>query len=307
MNILRSPTRSGLSSGRSDSQPNLSSCDPQQEFPETPKITHRNKRKFIDDNSQIKEEISELRKQTAQIMGILTTLRDSQTAFIEKITNDISDIKNEINDIKKSTNYLKTEQSSMKSDIANMLNKNNATDNKIKNLESEVQKFKVYQASFTPKTSSTMEANFEHILNEFKERETRSKNVIITGIKEPISDNKDERKKIDSSEVMKILKLIETDCPSPLTIFRLGKFQSNKHRSIKVCFASNVTTKSILRNKYKLDKTTISIYSDQTPQQQAYLKQLKEELKRRMDMGEKNLRIKFIKNIPKIIEITPKN
>ena len=81
-----------------------------------------------------------------------------------------------------------------------MLNKNNATDNKIKNLESEVQKFKVYQASSTPNTSITMEANFEHILNEIKERETRSKNVIIIGVKEPISDNKDEHKKIDSSE-----------------------------------------------------------------------------------------------------------
>lgn len=303
MNILRSPTGSGFGSCRSDSQPNLSSCDPIQEFPDTPKITHRNKRKFFDDNSHIKEEISELRKQTGQIMGILTSLRDSQAAFIEKISNDISVIKNEINDIKNSTTILKSDQNSMKSDILDIVNKNNASENKIKRLESDLQEFKISMAN----SSSSTTATYEHIFKEINERETRSKNVIITGIKEPYEINKDKRISTDSSQVVKILRSIDENCPTPEKIFRLGKFQTNKHRAIKVCFATNKTPKLILRNKHKIDSNTISIYSDQTPQQQVYLTQLKEELKRRTDAGENNLRIKFVKNIPKIIKVTSKN
>ncbi|CAH2095513.1 unnamed protein product [Euphydryas editha] len=61
MSLLRSPTGSGLSGSRSDSQPNLSSYNKLSEFSEIPSVTHRSKRKFTDETTCMKEEIAELR------------------------------------------------------------------------------------------------------------------------------------------------------------------------------------------------------------------------------------------------------
>ena len=44
------------------------------------------------------------------------------------------------------------------------------------------------------------------------------------------------------------------------------------------------------------------IYSDQTPNQQIYLQNLKEEMTRRNNEGEEDLTIKYIKGIPKIVK-----
>lgn len=307
MSLLRSPTGSGLSGSRSDSQPNLSSCNQPSEFSESSTITYRNKRKFIDDNTYIREEIAELRTQTSKIMTILTSLRDNQNEFIEKINKDVNDIKNQISDIKITTDYLKAEQNIIKTDISDIVNKNVAIECKIKNLETEFQLLKENQTQTNPTMISFNETHFQDMLNEINERETRNKNIIINGIKEQESNDKDQRKNLDTKEVVEIIKSINNDCPSPLKVFRLGKFQSNINRPIKVCFASQEIAKSILRNKNKANKDSISIYSDQTPQQRKYLSHLKEELKKQIGMGKKNLTIKFIKNVPKIVEVPPKN
>ncbi|KAJ3646450.1 hypothetical protein Zmor_024038 [Zophobas morio] len=44
-----------------------------------------------------------------------------------------------------------------------------------------------------------------------------------------------------------------------------------------------------------------SIVSDKTPQQLAYYKEVKQQLKTRMDNGETNLRIRHINDVPKIV------
>lgn len=65
--------------------------------------------------------------------------------------------------------------------------------------------------------------------------------------------------------------------------------------------------KTILRHRNNIKSDVIKIFSDQTPQQQAYMKTLKDELRRRIDDGDKDLTIKYVKGVPKITKLLPKN
>ncbi|KOB70827.1 Uncharacterized protein OBRU01_14670 [Operophtera brumata] len=169
-------------------------------------------------------------------------------------------------------------------------------------LKSDVSKLKSISSS-PPTTSGTLET----MMSEIRERQERSKNIIIMGVSEPLSDNIDERKSLDRKEVLKITGILNPDCLEPTYIVRIGKFNSNKHRPIKVCYGAQDTVKSLLRNKSNIKLDGLKVFSDQTPQQQMYMKHLKEQLKQRSDDGDRDLTINYIKGVPKIIKILPKH
>lgn len=303
MSVLRSPTRSGLI-GRSDSQPNLSTDDNKSEYDDTLKVTFRNKRKQPDDNDYIRTEISEMRKQMSQMMEMLTSLTSTQNAFTQKMAQDVSTIKDQITSIKSATDNLAKEQNNIKSDVITLRNENIATEKKVEGLQQTVELLK--QECMYPSTCST-NVTQENIIAEINERELRSKNIIISGIPEPKSSNKMERIQIDKNEVTSVIKQIDNNCPEPERILRLGKYDVKKTRPIKLCFKSQETAKSILRYKNNIKTENIKIYSDQTPKQQKYLKNLKDELNRRLENGEKNLIIKYFHGVPQIVEKPSKN
>ncbi|KOB64931.1 Microtubule binding protein, partial [Operophtera brumata] len=124
------------------------------------------------------------------------------------------------------------------------------------------------------------------MISEIREREERSKNIIIMGVLEPLSDNRDERKSLDRKEVLKLTGILNPDCLEPTYIVRIGKFNSTQD-----------TVKSLLRNKSNIKLDGLKVFSDQTPQQQMYMKHLKEQLKQRSDDGDRDLTIKYIKGI----------
>jgi hypothetical protein len=145
------------------------------------------------------------------------------------------------------------------------------------------------------------------LIIELKERSLRAKNIIISGMAEPKATNTNERQKEDKEAVRNIMSTISIESPEPEKIFRLGKYQPTKTRPIKVCYESQNTAINILRRRHDLTQENIKIYSDRTPQQQAFKKHLKEELERRIASGENNIEIKYVKGIPKIIKTSSKN
>lgn len=299
MSVRRSPTGSGLASGHSGSQPNLVSEESLLEFNDDARITLRNKRKLLfGEESDIREELSDIREQLAKMMTMISTLTNKQQGFMDKISGHMAEIKEEINEIKNVTKDLKMEQKVIKDNITNLESKNDKTEKTMEKLVLDVAKLK---------TTTSRADSIECVLSEIKEREERNKNVIITDIPEPVSLNKEERKSIDKSEVLRVTRAIDTTCPEPVYIFRLGKYMPGKNRPIKVCYQTQETVKSLLRNRNNLKLGTIKLFSDQTPQQQIYIKALKEELKQRVDAGENDLMIKYIRGIPKIVKIQPKN
>lgn len=295
MSVQRSPPGSGLSG----SEPNLLSSEALSGFQNSPnQVTFRNKRKFTED---IKEELSEFREQMMHMMATITT---NQKEFMDKMSENISTIKEKVDDIKITLNNLVTEQNKLKSDISEVQLKAIATDKKLEQMQSEIDKMKENSKSTLP---SLVTSNvYESIMTEVRERELRSKNIIIVGIQEPVSTSKDERTDMDMDKVINIIKMTGVNC-LPEKLFRLGKYNPNKNRSLKVCFKSSETAISILRGKTDVKYDNIKIYSDQTPQQQEFLKNLKEEFKSRSENGENNLTIKYVKGVPKIVQIPAKN
>lgn len=181
---------------------------------------------------------------------------------------------------------------------------NIVTEKKVEGLQQTVELLK--QECMYPSTCSTNEVQ-EDIIAEVNERELRSKNIIISGIPEPESLNKVERIKIDKNEVTSVIKQIDNNFPEPERILRLGKYDVKKTRPIKLCFKSQEIAKSILRNRNNIKTENIKIYSDQTPKQQKYLKNLKDELNRRQEKEEKNLIIKYHNGVPQIVKKPSKN
>ncbi|CAG4961184.1 unnamed protein product [Parnassius apollo] len=97
----------------------------------------RNKRKRFDECEDIKEELSEIRKQMSQMMSMLTNLSLSQQEFNNKMNNDVSDIKEQMANIKTNIQNLTIEQNTIKSDILNIKSNNNITNKNVEALQSE--------------------------------------------------------------------------------------------------------------------------------------------------------------------------
>ncbi|KOB75078.1 putative tick transposon [Operophtera brumata] len=89
-------------------------------------------------------------------------------------------------------------------------------------------------------------------------------------------------------EITKIIDNLKTnsstvvyqDCPKPLKIIRLGKYNADKPRPVKVIFQSPDTPKDLLKNKLKMHEP-VKLYSDQTQVQRSYMQSLIVEIKRR--------------------------
>lgn len=318
MSVQRSPPRSGLNSARSDSYPNLTNKGQPSDETDLSQITFRNKRKLTNEGEEIKVELSEmknefiemrkqmsiLQNQMSEMMTYLASSNSMQVENFNKLNEDISTIKEQICNIKSTTENLTEEQNKLKSDIRNIKKFNSTTENKINQLESNFQRITSNSSKFVE--GMTIQTQ-EKLMIELNERNMRCNNIVISGLAETMSINPEERREYDKSAFLSIIKPIYTDCPEPEKIFRVGKYIPGKTRLLKVCFKSREIAKYILRNKQNIKESNIKIFSDQTPQQQAYIKALKEEMESRSKNGELNLGIKYFKGVPKIITSVPKN
>lgn len=312
MNIQRSPTGSDSNVGRSGSQPNLSTASNSilyKDTSDTSTITFRKKHKRGDDD-EVHAKLSGIQNQMTEMMTLLTTSINTQNESTTRIRGDIAAINNQILEIKKSMDMtdqkisnLAKEQTETKVEVQNLIGFTHTTDMKIASLESDVHKL---QVSSTNSALHVM-ASYDDVLAELSDQSNRKKNVLIAGIQEIKSNNVEKRMNSDRAEVLKTIHLISTNCPEPIRIMRVGKYNSAKNRALKVCFESEETAKIILRNKSKLKSSVLKIFADQTPHQQTRFKNLKEELSHRAKAGESNLIIKYVKGIPQIVSAPPKN
>lgn len=138
----------------------------------------------------------------------------------------------------------------------------------------------------------------QELVQELREQDIRSKNVIVFGIPESKHTRDDLRRADDTSIVENTFRSSNINA-APLSVIRLGKINKDKVRPLKLTFADSATAKSVLKCSSLL-KDNIRFKSDLTPSQQSHLKHLNSELKRRNDNGE-NLTIKYIRSVPKIV------
>lgn len=251
-----------------------------------------------------------------KILAILTRTAKTQNDKLDQIHQDLSSLRNELTEVKTTTKQIVTEQNRISQELLKIEKFKTNVEQKIEDLTKNIDSIKADMANSTTNiiaTASTATStdieSYEGMIAEFHERSIREKNVIISGINELNSDNRAERLSYDMNEVVKILELVNPGCNKPIKTIRLGKFDTNKARPLKVCFASAEEAKTILRNKTKITNETnnIKCYYDQTPCQKKMMENTRNELKRRKDAGEQNLTIRFIRGIPKIVQEQPKN
>lgn len=136
--------------------------------------------------------------------------------------------------------------------------------------------------------------------SEFIDRQSRSRNIIIFNIHEPVDNNSNNS---DDSTVKTILRNIGVDIKL-VTLQRLGK-PSNKGRPIKVTLPSISDVYKVLGSARQLKSiqtfNEVKITSDKTPKQRQHFKDLRVQLNNRLSSGEKNLTIKYFKGCPSIV------
>lgn len=253
------------------------------------------KRKQPDDLSSFRKELADFR---ADILSVLRDFTCEQNMNISKIASDISTIKQQIQGIEHKTDGIVLEQNKLKLEIASMKTCSSSTILKISSIENDIKTLQV-----TTKQVPTTTSQCEDFIVELRERITRERNIIITGIPELMSTSSKERIAYDINEATKVIRMASPDCQEPINCIRLGKFKSGSSRSLKASLISAESAKDVLRNRMKVNTNTVSIFSDKTLQQQKHIKILKEELHARQGQGEENIAIKFIKGVPKIVQL----
>lgn len=119
------------------------------------------------------------------------------------------------------------------------------------------------------------------------------------------STNKEIIKQEDCNRALNIIKKLKPDVREEyLKITRIGMPNETKTRPIKVTFSTKDEVRQIIRQKSKLNKENVYIKCDLTRNQREYLKKLVNELEQRKANGEPDLIIKYILNVPKIVNST---
>jgi hypothetical protein len=165
---------------------------------------------------------------------------------------------------------------------------------KICELQEDVNKLKLGPTLSSP----------ENIYEELADRERRANNIIIYDV--PETDNRDTSQRIahDKSEASKIIDSIVKVPIQNILVFRIGKTsnENKKPRPMKVVLPSKDKAIEVLKNKKKYKKPG-NLQSDLTPKQREHLMNLREELKRRTELGETDITIKYYKGSPRITKL----
>ncbi|KAK5647712.1 hypothetical protein RI129_002604 [Pyrocoelia pectoralis] len=131
---------------------------------------------------------------------------------------------------------------------------------------------------------------------EISERRRRENNVILFNVEE-----NDQDLNTVKTTIHQVSATVDTN---DLKVYRIGNVRTdNRPRPIIITLKSRNDVLTVLKNKntLKTNRSRIVIASDQTPLQRKYLEDLRTELATRSNNGEKDLTIKYLKGVPKII------
>lgn len=219
------------------------------------------------------------------------------------LLRQIPSLKIQIRKLEQEVQELKCAANSAKQSYADVLkvsmDNSDELKNTIKDLEMKVQNVSKPE---TPQAGSGV-SQLEPAVQEMQEREYRAANILLFGVKESDTVTKDERITQENKTVEEILQRIDSTVTREIKVRRLGKYEPQKVRPIKVTFPSKAIALGILKQRSKLSSNeAIYIKSDQTVNQRNYLKAIIAEMETRIQEGEQNLRIKYVNSVPKIIK-----
>lgn len=143
--------------------------------------------------------------------------------------------------------------------------------------------------------SDILSSNAYELSRELDERKCRSSNVIVFGA--PECSCPDE--KLANFNAKLILYGISA-CAK--FVKRLGQNQSGNPRPLKVFLNSSTEAIQVLKHRADFSRDSMQVRNDYTPAQQAHYKSLKEELNTRVQAGEVDLIIRYIRGTQTIVK-----
>lgn len=175
-------------------------------------------------------------------------------------------------------------------------------------LQDEIKSLRTEQFEMRGALNTNIE--FEEIIEEINERNRRKCNLVISGIAEQSQEQSTaERFEKDKTIITDVLLKIQPDLNvDNIKPIRLGRFDVNnaRPRLLKITLSDEQQVLNTIRkaktiknyNEYK----HVSIFSDRTPRQINYYKDIKNQLTERINSGE-NCRIKYVNGVPKIVTL----
>lgn len=142
----------------------------------------------------------------------------------------------------------------------------------------------------------------DSLLQEIRDREKRSCNLMVFGVPESSSADIQRRVADDTrrTEEMMVKLGLEIRAQRVLRVGKLGV----RPRPLKLILPSHEDVLRCLRNKRNLRDSDIRINSDLTELQRAHLRELRRQLKARMEGGETDITIRYVDGVAKIIKTT---
>lgn len=142
----------------------------------------------------------------------------------------------------------------------------------------------------------------EALLSEIRSREQRSNNLMLFGVPESANSSRQQRIAEDTRRVGDVMRTLELEIQA-LKVLRVGKVGA-RPRPLKLVLSSRLDVNECLKNRNKLRGSDFRIASDQTELQRSHLRELRGQLKTRVDNGETDVTIKFVEGVPRIVKST---
>ncbi|XP_058795316.1 repetitive organellar protein-like [Phymastichus coffea] len=238
----------------------------------------------------------------------------SLQSSISNISNSLNTVSTQLNTFDPRINELESSINTIKTKTSNL--ENVQTDvtslrTELERVTSELENLKSMQ--------SQQDFDVSTVVTEIKDREIKSKNILIYNVPEDnlrISQDYstlDDINKFnallaarDTSRAREILQNIPDVDLDEIETRRLGRVNPNVSRPLRVTLQSREDVITVMKNR-GLVNNQYNVKTDLTKIQQKKIRDLKQELERQNASGNTNLTIKFINGDPRIIPVIRRN
>lgn len=144
-----------------------------------------------------------------------------------------------------------------------------------------------------------VESNANLIISEIGERQSRACNVIVRNIRESGRKSRQERASDDTEAVKRLLSGIDAELLIKRT-FRLGKYEVDKTRPIKVVLSNAEQVMSVIRGRDAIKVPGVIVHRDDTKMQREFYLSVKKRLEESIAAGEDKV-IKYLNGVPALV------
>lgn len=229
-----------------------------------------------------------------------------------KTADEIKNIKQEQKEMNKSIEMCHNQISEINKALTNQNENVKSLEKKLISLENENMSLNSKMVAMEEKigtiSTNCTDDMCEEIISEINSRNSRKCNLVFFGVDEPNQNlSPQAREEADKTKIVNLLNVVLPE-ENFLQVkpIRIGQYNQNKKRIIKITLANEDMVISVLRNSFQLKNNqsfkSISISQDRTPRQIEYFKKIKAQMMERINNGE-NCRLKYINGVPKIINL----